>query len=154
MESSKITSRDSLENVLAEKFGHFSLDQEIRAIAEHLRDEAISEIRNGGDMCEKKQKLIGSIEVVSGARSGEYFVVSKEEYGKNLEYGTRNSLESPWFIPAFVKVSGSIGTCLQGALNTSSPEDKAASRSQVNSGPAVICNGSRYNKPTQYKGVL
>lgn len=107
---------ESLEKVLLKTFSHISFDKETRMIAENLRAQAIAEIEGGGEMCKEKQDLIDLIHVERGARKDEYLVVVQGDYGKDLEYGTRNSLESPWFIPAFVTVAGSIGNCLHGAL--------------------------------------
>lgn len=106
----------SLETTLLKKVEHFSFNEEMRFIAERLRDEAIAEIESGIGNCLAKQDVVRSLKVVKGQRQGEYLVVSEGDYGRNLEFGTKNSLESPWFIPAFVKVSGSIHNCLHGAL--------------------------------------
>ena len=116
MKTSRESPIDSLQNDLVKKFEHISFDHELRLIAEKLRELAKQELKSNGIMCEEKQNLIDSIEVVPGARKDEYLVVSLGDYGKDLEFGTRNSLEKPWFIPAFVTVAGSIDKCLQGAL--------------------------------------
>ncbi len=107
---------DSFKKDFSRTFGQLSFNHEIRQIAEQLRDQARQELMGDGDICDKKQKLISSIQVIKGSQEGEYLVVSAGDYGKDLEYGTRNSLEKPWFTPAFVTVSVSIDKCLQGAL--------------------------------------
>ncbi|MCP4934298.1 MAG: hypothetical protein GY927_08865 [bacterium] len=116
MKTSRELSPDSFENDLVKQFEHISFDHELRLIAERLRELAKQELKDGGDICLRKQKLVDSIRVVSGARKDQYLVVSSRDYGKDLEFGARNSLEKPWFIPAFVTVAGSIDKCLQGAL--------------------------------------
>ncbi len=116
MKASRESSVDSFENDLVKKFEHISFDHEMALIAEQLRDQAKQELKDAGGMCDEKQGLIDSIKVVRGTKKDEYLVVSSGDYGKDLEFGTRNSLEKPWFTPAFVTVRGSIGNCLQGAL--------------------------------------
>jgi hypothetical protein len=116
MEPSGEKQEASLEKILLDKFRSFNLDKEVYTVAEKLREHAIEEIKNSGDMCGEKQELMRSIKIRPGRRSNEYLVVSEGDYGKDLEFGTRNSLESPWFIPAFVTLAGSIHNCLQGAL--------------------------------------
>jgi len=116
LKNSRESSAESFENDLMNRFGNISFDHEVRQIAEQLRDQARQNIKDDGDICDKKQQLIRSVKVVPGARKGEYLVVSEGEYGKDLEFGTRNSLEKPWFTPAFVTVAGSIHKCLHGAL--------------------------------------
>ena len=98
----------ALETALLQKSSDFYFDKEIRALAERLKQETIAQLSHSGDMCEEKQKLMDSIEVVPGRRKGEYLVVSQGEYGRNLEFGTRNSPESPWFTPSFVTLAGLI----------------------------------------------
>ena len=146
-ESNGDSSPEGFEKALNDKFSHFSINDEIRQIAERVRREAIVELRLAGEKCDEKQSIINSIEVVKGTRADEYLVVSEGNYGKDLEFGTTKSLQSPWFAPAFVTVAGSIHKCLQGALKRALQKIRRASRSQVNSGPAVIGSGSRYIKP-------
>ena len=120
MKSSKRSNGDdsieSLEKTLLQRIKHFSLDHEIREIAGQIREQAIAELNELGDKCEEKQQITKSIKIIPGQNQDEYLIVSEGNYGRNLEYGTRNSLESPWFTPAFVTVAGSIGNCLHGAL--------------------------------------
>lgn len=94
-----------------------SLDREMRAVAERIRDEAINDLTAAGANCADKQALARSLEVLPGTRAGEYLVVSSGDYGRKLEFGTKNSPEWPWLIPALVKVKGSIHNCLQQALS-------------------------------------
>ncbi len=116
MKTSPESLKSSLENNFVEKFERISFDREMRLIAEQLRDQARQELKYDGFMCENKQRLMDSIKVVPGSKKDEYLVISEGDYGKDLEFGTRNSLEKPWFTPAFVTVTRSIGNCLQGAL--------------------------------------
>ena len=115
-ESSNKSSIEGLEQALLKKIDQINIEPEIRAIAERLRALAIAEIEQIDGKCIDKQRLISSLEVMRGARSGEYLVISKGDYGANIEYGTKNSTESPWLLPAFNKLGGLIHKCLQGAL--------------------------------------
>ncbi len=83
---------DSFENDLVKKFEHISFDREILLIADQLSELAKQELERNGDICDEKQKLIDSIKVVQGTPKDEYLVVSSGDYGKDLEFGTRNSL--------------------------------------------------------------
>ena len=116
MKKTTESAKDSFANEFVKKFERISFDREIRQIAEQLRDQAKYELKGNGEICNEKQDLIDSIEVVPGAKKDEYLVVSSGDYGRNLEFGTRKSFEKPWFIPAFVTVAGSIDNCLHGVL--------------------------------------
>ena len=111
------SSPERFEQVLLQKIKQIDVEPEIRAIAERLRVEAISEIEQMDGKCVDKQKLISSLKVVRGARPGEVLVVSEGEYGANIEFGTKNSVELPFLFPSFNKLGGLIHKCLQGALN-------------------------------------
>jgi len=111
------SSPERFEQVLLQKIKQIDVEPEIRAIAERLRVEAISEIEQMDGKCVDKQKLISSLKVVRGTRPGEVLVVSEGEYGANIEFGTKNSVELPFLFPSFNKLGGLIHKCLQGALN-------------------------------------
>ena len=108
---------DSLQRALNGVLKSGFLDARMRQLAEQVRLEAISELERNGDDCEEKRKLINSLTVVAGKKPGEYLVQASGEYGEKLEFGAKNSIESPWLIPAFVTVRGLIHTCQHGATN-------------------------------------
>jgi len=107
----------AFEQDLLRKINQIDFEPEIRAIAERLRTEAISEIEQMDSKCVDKQKLISTLKVKKGTKKGEYLVVSEGDYGANIEFGTRKSTEMPWLLPSFNKLGGLIHKCLQGALN-------------------------------------
>ncbi|MCF6199472.1 MAG: hypothetical protein L3J67_08760 [Hyphomicrobiaceae bacterium] len=111
------SSPEGFEQALLKRIEQINIEPEMRAIAEHLREQAISEIEHMDDKCVDKQKLISSLKVLKSARSGEYLVVSEGDYGANIEFGTKNSTETPFLLPSFNKLGGLIHKCLQGALN-------------------------------------
>lgn len=121
MKASAGTTNDSspeeFEKDLLRRFAHLSIDDDIRKIGENVRQQAILEIQNTDIDEDQKRKIIRSISLVAGAREGEYLVVAKGDCGRNVEFGTVKSFESPWFNPAFVTVAGSIHKCLHGALS-------------------------------------
>ncbi len=106
----------SFQKALLQRAENFSIDAKMREIAEAIRKEAMDELCDKTQNIREKQEVADNIQIVPGVRRGQYLVVGQGNYGKDLEFGTRNSPESPWFIPALDKVKGSIGTCLQGAL--------------------------------------
>ncbi len=110
------SSFSSLEDSLRSFSERFSIAEETRRIAGQIRDEALRELHSSGKNCPEKQKLVDSLRVERGPEKDEYLVISDGKYGNNLEFGTRNSPESPWFIPAFATVTRLIHTCRQGIL--------------------------------------
>ena len=116
-ENGRDSSPERFEQALLQKINKIDFEPEIRAIAERLRTEAISEIEQMDSKCVDKQRLISSLKVVKGTRYGEYLVVSEGDYGANIEFGTKNSTETPFLLPSFNKLGGLIHKCLQGALN-------------------------------------
>jgi hypothetical protein len=108
--------QQALEAKLWKSFQTISLDKMIREQAEALRDEARRTLAEEHEKCPETQELIKSLRVEQGSGATAYQVVADGKYGAEKEFGTANSTESPWFIPAFVTVRGSIGTCLQQTL--------------------------------------
>ncbi len=143
MKKSGESSAKTLEVQLLDKIKKLSFNRELRVLAERLKEEAVANIRATGEMCVEKQRLIDSLEVVSGPGENEVRVVSRGDYGKDLEFGTKKNAESPWLFPSFVTVEGSIDTCQHGTPHRAKREGKAASRVLMNSGPAVISSSSR-----------
>lgn len=107
---------ESLQSDLLKTIRRISLDREMADLAEKLRQEIEREVDDETGKELENQDIKNSIEVVKGSRPGQYLVASRGDCGRNREFGTRNSPELPWFIPAFVKVSGSSRNCLHGAL--------------------------------------
>ena len=97
-----------------QKFVKKILEPKQRDLAEQLRQQAIEQIKALDSQCVDKQKLIASLEVLKGRREGEYLLISKGDYGANVEFGTKNSAQLPWLLPSFVTVQGLIHTCQQG----------------------------------------
>jgi hypothetical protein len=77
-------------------------------VAAAIRDEAAAELAALADDSEAKQTLAASLRVEAGGTGGAWLVRSDGDYGRRLEFGTKNSPETPWLIPALVKVRGLI----------------------------------------------
>ena len=100
----------SLESALLARVKKMGIEDRTRILAEQLRDEAVRALLDSGCDSEEKQRLARSIRVIPGARYGQWLVRAPGEYGRKLEFGCKNSPESPWFIPSFVTLSRSIIT--------------------------------------------
>ena len=94
-----------------------SVDLAVLEIARDIRDEARRSLRDGENKARAFEHLARSITITQGPAPFSYTVGTDLEYGQNLEFGTRNSPEMPWFGPSVALVGRDIGNRLRRALN-------------------------------------
>lgn len=106
---------EPLERRLQRFAAGLSLSDRTRAVADALRDEAAASLLAASGDDEEKQRLAASLRVEPGQRPGEWLVISPGDYGRRREFGTKDTPELPFFIPALVTVRRLIRNCLRRA---------------------------------------
>jgi hypothetical protein len=106
---------ESLDRQLQRFAEALSLSEQTRAVAEAVKTEAMASLLGSSGNDPAKQKLAADLRVEPGGRPGQWLVVSPGDYGRRVEFGNKDSPESPFFAPALVTVRGLIRNCLRRA---------------------------------------
>jgi len=83
--SSSDSAAQALERVLLQEIKKMPIAPTMHELALQLREQVIREIARMDSQCVDKQRLVDSLEVVKGARDNEYLLVSRGNYGTNID---------------------------------------------------------------------
>lgn len=111
-----ITGLDDFEDLLIALAEFPGVDAELLRMGEEIRSEAIANLNDGTPPESRSGALENSVRVEQDIATHTVTVGTSLDYGAQLEFGTVNAPERPWFGPAVATVVKDIGPRFRRAL--------------------------------------